>query len=103
MVEVLMLAVAIIAIRAVYLWIVRGKEDAKAFFRLVLCSCSLYLYKRWLWRDSNPHLALSRRAALSIKLQSRRLAGSHPVAPRFTMRFCSKGPIRIYARIKLKK
>ena len=31
MVEVLMLAVAIIAIRAVYLWIVRGKEDAKEF------------------------------------------------------------------------
>ena len=31
MVEVLMLAVAIIGIRAVYLWIVRGKEDAKAF------------------------------------------------------------------------
>ena len=31
MVEVLMLAVAIIVIRAVYLWIVQGKEDAKAF------------------------------------------------------------------------
>ena len=31
MVEVLMLAVAIIGIRAVYLWFVRGKEDAKAF------------------------------------------------------------------------
>ena len=31
MVEVLMLVALIIGIRAVYLWIVQGKEDAKAF------------------------------------------------------------------------
>ncbi len=31
MVEALILAVIIIAIRAVYLWFVRGAEDAKAF------------------------------------------------------------------------
>ena len=31
MVEILLLVVAIIGIRAVYLWLVRGKEDAKAF------------------------------------------------------------------------
>ena len=31
MVEVMILAAIIIGIRAVYLWLVRGKEDAKAF------------------------------------------------------------------------
>ena len=33
MVEVLMIAVAIIVIRAVYLWLVRGSEDAKSFMQ----------------------------------------------------------------------
>ena len=33
MVEILILVAIIIAIRAVYLWLVQGKEDAKAFMQ----------------------------------------------------------------------